>query len=167
MRTKFAIAAVTIMAAAPVFAQTQTAPPSGTTQSPTTTEQRTMPPAATPSSPPAATAPLVTAPTEVTWYSRQPGEARASSLIGATVRNNAREQIGDINDLVIGSDGKVVAAIIGVGGFLGIGERLVAVSMDSLAVQSNADGDAAVVMNATRDSLKQAPEWKWGDQAKR
>jgi hypothetical protein len=46
-----------------------------------------------------------------------------SSLIGSTVYTPANETVGDINDLIIGLDGKVQGVVIGVGGFLGLGEK--------------------------------------------
>ena len=57
---------------------------------------------------------------------------RASKLIGTNVTNAANELVGEINDIVLGKDGKVAAVIVGVGGFLGIGEREVALSYGSL-----------------------------------
>jgi len=50
-------------------------------------------------------------------------EVAASDLLNQKVKNPANETVGDINDLSIGGDGKVAAVIIGVGGFLGMGER--------------------------------------------
>lgn len=61
------------------------------------------------------------------WYDHQAGEMRASKLIGTRVNNEAGERIGEINEVVLSKDGKVAAVVIGVGGFLGIGERKVAV----------------------------------------
>ena len=55
------------------------------------------------------------------WYQRQQNEWRASKLIGSKVKNNADETIGDINEILLTSDGSAAAAIIGVGGFLGYG----------------------------------------------
>ena len=57
--------------------------------------------------------------------------------------------------------GKATAAVIGVGGFLGIGEHEVAVNFDSLKVARDGNGKATVTLNATKDSLKAAPQWKW------
>lgn len=57
---------------------------------------------------------------------------RASKLIGAAVRNDANESIGDINEIILDKDGKVAAVVVGVGGFLGMGEREVALEFKSL-----------------------------------
>jgi hypothetical protein len=95
------------------------------------------------------------------WYSRQAGEVRASKLIGSTVRNSANESIGDINEVVLSKDGQVAAVIVGVGGFLGIGEREVAISFDSLRMMTDSNQNTVLTVNATKESLKTAPEWQW------
>ena len=98
---------------------------------------------------------------EVQWYNHQPEEIRASKLIGTSVKNDAGERIGEINEVVLADDGKVAAVVIGVGGFLGIGEREVAVNFGSLRLAKDSDGDSAGTRSADRDLLKSAPEWKW------
>lgn len=60
------------------------------------------------------------------------GEWRASKLVGVAVYNNGNEKIGDINDVILDSGGRVANVVIGVGGFLGMGERNVAVGFDQL-----------------------------------
>ncbi|WFU16597.1 PRC-barrel domain-containing protein [Bradyrhizobium sp. CB3481] len=60
------------------------------------------------------------------------GNWRASKLMGLDVYNEANEKLGDINELILDKNGKVAAVIIGVGGFLGMGEHDIAVSMDKL-----------------------------------
>jgi sporulation protein YlmC with PRC-barrel domain len=60
------------------------------------------------------------------------GEWRASKLAGLDVYNEGNEKIGDISDLIVDRSGKVTNVVIGVGGFLGVGERYVAVSFDKL-----------------------------------
>src|SRR4051794_5357820 len=60
------------------------------------------------------------------------GQWRASKLMGLNVYNDANEKLGDINELILDKDGKVSAVVIGVGGFLGMGEHDIAVSMDKL-----------------------------------
>ena len=62
--------------------------------------------------------------------------------------------------LHIGKDGKVTAVVIGVGGFLGIGERDVAVNFESLRLAQDSN-NKKVSLNVTKDSLKAAPEWQW------
>jgi hypothetical protein len=104
------------------------------------------------------------------WYSHQADEMRASKLIGASVRNDANESIGSINDLILSKDGGVAAVVVGVGGFLGIGEREVALDFKSLKFErdtsATARADAVVVrVNATKDALKAAPAWAWDERS--
>ena len=60
------------------------------------------------------------------------GKWRASKLMGLDVYNEANEKLGDVNELILDKDGKVNAVVIGVGGFLGMGEHDIAVTMDKL-----------------------------------
>jgi hypothetical protein len=91
---------------------------------------------------------------------------RASVLLGANVTNTANETVGEINELILDKDGKIAAVVVGVGGFLGIGEREVALDYKSLNVKydpsamTNA-GATTVQVNATKESLKNAPAWTW------
>jgi sporulation protein YlmC with PRC-barrel domain len=64
--------------------------------------------------------------------SHKEGEWRASKLVGVNVYNEANEKIGDINDVILDKAGKVENVILGVGGFLGMGEHYVAVAYDKL-----------------------------------
>jgi sporulation protein YlmC with PRC-barrel domain len=59
-------------------------------------------------------------------------EWRASKVVGLYVYNDANERLGSINELLMDSSGKVAKAVIGVGGFLGIGESNIAVNYDQL-----------------------------------
>ena len=60
------------------------------------------------------------------------GQYRASKLVGVSVYNDANERIGDINDVILDKSGKVANVILGVGGFLGMGEHDVAVPFEKL-----------------------------------
>lgn len=60
------------------------------------------------------------------------GSWRASKLMGLNVYNEASEKLGDINELLVDKSGKINAVVIGVGGFLGMGEHDIAVSIDKL-----------------------------------
>lgn len=60
------------------------------------------------------------------------GNWRASKMVGLNVYNEKNESVGSINDLLTDKNGKVVAVIIGVGGFLGVGEHLVAVPFEKV-----------------------------------
>ena len=60
------------------------------------------------------------------------GQWRAYKMIGLDVYNQNNEKLGDISELLTDQTGKIQTAILGVGGFLGVGERMVAVSFDQL-----------------------------------
>src|SRR5438270_10443409 len=67
-----------------------------------------------------------------TTNSSHQGEWRASKVVGLSVYNNNNESIGSINDLLTDKSGSIKAVVIGVGGFLGVGEHLVAVPFDKV-----------------------------------
>ncbi|MCK1463500.1 sporulation protein YlmC with PRC-barrel domain [Bradyrhizobium elkanii] len=60
------------------------------------------------------------------------GNWRASKLMGLNVYNEANEKLGDINELIVDKSGRIDAVVIGIGGFLGMGEHDIAVPMDKL-----------------------------------
>ena len=156
-------------------------------QSPTsTTDRDNMAPAATSSS---------------TADASYRGNWRTSKLVGLSVYNSSNESIGSISDLLTDKSGNIKAVVIGVGGFLGVGEHLVAVAFDQIkfadqplpptttsstmppsSTSSTATTGAAgtntapasatatrsnpwypdhAVLNATKDQLKQMPEFKY------
>lgn len=82
-------------------------------------------------------------------------------LIGSKVHDTSGKIIGDIEDLIINGDQQVAGVIMGVGGFLGVGEKKVAVTTTSLSLETTADGKLNVVMpSATKDTLSAAPAYK-------
>lgn len=81
----------------------------------------------------------------------------ASTLIGAAVQNGAGESLGSINDVVLSADGQVDVIVIGVGGFLGIGEKNVGVAFDAIEKSTDANGNAILVLDATAEELEAAP----------
>lgn len=80
----------------------------------------------------------------------------ASDLMGASVYNTEREAIGDINDMIVSIDGDVDGVVIGVGGFLGIGEKDVAVDMAAFDLQETEYGAPRLVLDTTAEELKAA-----------
>jgi sporulation protein YlmC with PRC-barrel domain len=60
------------------------------------------------------------------------GQWRSSKLIGVDVYDEANEKVGDIEELILDKSGKVEHVVLGVGGFLGMGEHYVAVAFDKL-----------------------------------
>jgi hypothetical protein len=65
-------------------------------------------------------------------------------------------KIGDVDGVLLDKDGHVTAVVVGVGGFLGVGEKDVAVPFSSLRA-SEKNGKWYLVLNTTKDALKQAP----------
>jgi hypothetical protein len=92
---------------------------------------------------------------------------RGSKLIGATVYGPDNKSIGDINDVLIANDGKINAVVIGVGGFLGVGEKNVAIAFDKLQVSRKADSSAIekVTVSYSKDELKNAPKFAYYEPA--
>jgi sporulation protein YlmC with PRC-barrel domain len=88
------------------------------------------PSATTDSSAPAASSTTTT--TTTTTEVSTKGNWRTSKLVGLNVYNDSNESIGSINDMLTDKNGDIKAVVIGVGGFLGIGEHLVAVPMDKV-----------------------------------
>src|SRR5204862_8312664 len=84
----------------------------------------------------------------------------SKNLIGAKVGGPDNQTVGSINDLLMEKSGNVVAAVIGVGGFLGIGSKNVAVPFKSLALSRDADGNDKIAMRFSKDELQQAPDFK-------
>jgi hypothetical protein len=82
---------------------------------------------------------------------------RASKVIGSTVLNSADETIGKIDDILVSSDGKEPFAVLSVGGFLGMGTRLIIVRYDSLKLV----GNKVVLLNGTKEGLKALPEFNY------
>ena len=82
----------------------------------------------------------------------------ASDFIGKTVYAQDGTSIGEVNDFFVTNDGKVQAVVVGVGGFLGIGEKNVAVSMPSIQMQPDGD-NIKLVINATKEELTDAPTY--------
>jgi len=85
----------------------------------------------------------------------------ARDLIGQTVLATDNAKIGSISDLLLTNDGKSVEGfVIGVGGFLGIGERSVALKMDQLKIMPQPDGSVKLASDVKRDDLANAPPFK-------
>src|ERR1700736_5258867 len=82
---------------------------------------------------------------------------RASKVIGSNVVNDANETIGEISDLLVSLDGKQPYAVLSIGGFLGMGTRLVVVPYDTLKF-----ADKKVLLpGGTKQGLKALPEFKY------
>jgi sporulation protein YlmC with PRC-barrel domain len=87
-------------------------------------------------------------------------EVYASKLIGASVKNAQGENLGKIDELVIDPhDAKIKAAVVSVGGLLGIGAKSVAIPWDKVTMGSGSDRDTIVVAMG-KEEFEQAPGWQ-------
>lgn len=94
----------------------------------------------------------------VTFINQQAANQHlASDLIGMTVYGAGDENLGEINDLLVDRNGTILAAVIGVGGFLGVGEKNVAVPFQAVEVARVEKGKERLVLRKTKDELKAAP----------
>ncbi|MFS8125032.1 PRC-barrel domain-containing protein [Rhizobium sp. BR 250] len=163
---------LTILVAAALMGTTAFAPlaiAQGTTQpapaNPGAQTEPTTPPATpmTPAAPAAPSANDSAATTTGGAYLTEQGETQVSAndYIGKAVYTAADESIGNVTNLIMEEDGGLVAAVIGVGGFLGIGAKDVAVPMDKVTMTRNAqDGTIRLTTTETAETLKGAPEFK-------
>jgi hypothetical protein len=90
---------------------------------------------------------------------REPESVLVSNLWNATVYGPDDQRIGDVNDLIIKPDGKIEGVVVGVGGFLGMGEKNVALKLDRFKVMPEADGRARIIVSAKKEELDEAPEF--------
>lgn len=102
------------------------------------------------------------------------GQWRASKLVGVDIYNEQNDKIGDINDVILDSSGKVDGVVVSVGGFLGMGEHDVMMKLDQIKF-SNKAGTTTTgstgsskqwypdrgTVNATKDQLKAMPQFKY------
>ncbi|MGA9869306.1 MAG: PRC-barrel domain-containing protein [Acetobacteraceae bacterium] len=124
----------------------------------------------TPATPtPAAPAPAAPAPAEANApakpnpppadkFRAKTGELRAAVLIGATVVNDQKQAIGTLSDILLDQNHKVTSAVLSVGGFLGVGSRLVVVPFASLHIEP----DRIVLPGATKVSLENLSAYQAG-----
>jgi sporulation protein YlmC with PRC-barrel domain len=86
-----------------------------------------------------------------------PADAIAvSNYYKRSVYNPSNNKVGDIVDLMVGKDGRITTAMVGVGGFLGLDEKNVAIPFDALTV-SRKNNQRRLTLNTTKDALKSAP----------
>ena len=135
--------------------------------------QSTTPPADTPAaSPPATTAPSAQPPaapradmSKVKVINAQsPDQWLASKFKGTDVVGADDQKIGDVSDILMDKNGKVIAYIVGVGGFLGIGSKDVALAPESFTVvkgdSNTANSSDRLKVTVTKDELKQAASFE-------
>jgi sporulation protein YlmC with PRC-barrel domain len=165
MRTFFLAAAATIaLAGATAMAQNDS------TNSPATNGTTTT------TNPKAADSKTVNPPANATTTTEVPAKSPSfvnlentdmlsSNIVGLDIYNQQNNQVGKIQDIAFNDTKKITAYILSVGGFLGLGTHYVAVDPDSVAIKYDASNKTwRATMNATKDQLKAAPEFKYGGQ---
>jgi hypothetical protein len=91
------------------------------------------------------------------------GGIRVSSLLGISVVNDDDEEIGTIDDLIVEQErlGHISFAVLEIGGFLGIGGRLIAIEYDSLQIERQDDEFRVILPGATREALESLPAFEY------
>ncbi|RVC20406.1 PRC-barrel domain-containing protein, partial [Mesorhizobium sp. M7A.F.Ca.CA.004.04.2.1] len=93
------------------------------------------------------------------------GEIRADDLKGTTVYGANDARVGEIGDVVLAPDNKTDAVIVDVGGFLGVGEKEVAVGMDNLKFMTDKDGNKYLYTTFTKEQLEAQTAYDKGSYA--
>ncbi|MFN3363793.1 MAG: PRC-barrel domain-containing protein [Allorhizobium sp.] len=173
------------------FAVAQDATPGATTTPPATMDGTTTTPA--PVTPGASTdgtmgttaqAPADAAGSATYLTEQAENQISVNDFMGQPIYTSDNQSIGDINDLLVQEDGGIVAAVVGVGGFLGIGQKNVAIPFDNITItremddatmtgtgdaattttttttQAVADAEVRLTTTETADSLRNAPEFR-------
>ena len=159
-------AAALVLVVTPLRAQTAPTPaPAPSGQATPSTQPATPPAGTTQPGQPGAAQPGIRevnpATLRITFYTVQPADMLASNLIGLDVHNLKNEEIGEIEDLVVDNGKTIRGIVIGVGGFLGMGERRTVIEPASIVITREAGGSLKAVVNTTREDLKNAPEFKF------
>jgi hypothetical protein len=168
-----ATAVAALLAVSPVLAQDATSPATppaaGDTGTPAVKPVAPQPDATAPATPsPEAAAPTSPAATQTAEAPKSTekfigqqdeNQMLASAWIGQTVYNSADENLGTINDIVFDKDGGMTGVVIGVGGFLGLGQKNIAVSIDSVNASTDADGNVKLTLDVTKEELDAAPQF--------
>ena len=95
----------------------------------------------------------------------QNSDMLSSNVVGLDIYNQQNNDIGKIQDVAFDSSKKITGYILSVGGFLGMGTHYVAVDPDAVAIKYDAGNKVwRATINATKDQLKSAPEFKYGGQ---
>lgn len=95
---------------------------------------------------------------------QMPAQISSEKLIGRDIRTAQDKTVGEIKSVLLGADGRVRAVVVGVGGFLGLGDREVAIDWNNLRVRNNGE---VIVTELTEDQLRSLPEYKYADPRQR
>jgi sporulation protein YlmC with PRC-barrel domain len=87
------------------------------------------------------------------------GEWRVANYVGKPIVNASGEKIGDVNDLLFDRTGKITTIVIGVGGFLGLGEKRVALPFETVTYNDQ-NGTRQIMVPLTKEALLAAPDYK-------
>jgi sporulation protein YlmC with PRC-barrel domain len=149
MKSSVLAACAALLMSSSAIAQTTTAPapaaPPATTQPPAA-----APPARAPGAEPQMRSQAPTEEIRGAWNVRDFMRSRVYNMNG--------ERIGDVNDIIV-EDGRVTAIVLGVGGFLGIGEKEVSMEPEQVKRMVHSDGQTYFTVNATKDQLMAAPDY--------
>jgi sporulation protein YlmC with PRC-barrel domain len=108
--------------------------------------------------PASATNTTTMAATNPTGTQIQPDQIRASKMLGSTVYDVQNRDIGSVKDLIVDKDGKVAAAVVDVGTFLGMGGKYVAVPLDAIKTDNN-----RLTLDMNKEQLQQAQAYNLED----
>jgi len=86
------------------------------------------------------------------------------NLIGETVMNANNDSIGEVNDLITDRNGKIIAVLIGAGGFLGIGEKDIAIRLEDVKISRDENNDLKLMANVSKEALAAAPDYETLDE---
>lgn len=92
-------------------------------------------------------------------------QIRADDFVGTTVYGADDAKVGEVGDVVLSKDGKVDAVLVDVGGFLGMGEKEVALGMDNLHFMTDENGKLYLYTSLTKDALEAQPAYEEGSYA--
>jgi sporulation protein YlmC with PRC-barrel domain len=172
---RFAIPAISLaalMASGVAFAETAQQP---ATQPSQKVEQKTQPATPAPTTTPDPSKSSVQQKTDTTATTTAPADTSNSTMaansvnvdaskavlatkfIGSSVYTAANENVGDINDMIFDEKGAIKAVIIGVGGFLGMGEKDVALPLDKITITKDENNAVKLTVQASKDDLEKAP----------
>ena len=101
-----------------------------------------------------------TATAKIKFVTSKPADVTSSKLVGKNLYNKNNENVGQIEDLVIDNGKTISGVVVSVGGFLGMGERYVLVEPSSIFLH-RADGSLKAMVDADKDTVKNAPEFKY------
>jgi len=102
-----------------------------------------------------------------TFVTQQPAnEWSARVFLGETVQNTAGETLGKIHDFVFDRSGHISTVVIAVGGFLGMGEKEVAVPFNAINVHTGSDSKRLIVVSLSAEAIKQAPHFVASEKTK-